>query len=228
MRLTRLMSHLAPSKAMNWVGAVDQGTTSSRFIVFDENRKTISMAQEPVTLSTPKPGWAEQDAGELLASVSKCIRRVKDDIEARYGIGSLGECLKGVGITNQRETSIAWDKEGKPIGPAIVWMDTRTKDWLKDIAYEQKGITGLPLSPYFSASKMRWILDNYPKTEGIKFGTVDSWLLWNLAEGTPHITDHTNASRTLLYSLKSHCYDKGLLTLFGIKEDSLPKILDAF
>jgi glycerol kinase len=211
-----------------WIGAIDQGTTSSRFLVFNEKQEVVAKAQVPIKLSSPKAGWTEQDPEEIIESVVKCIDMVAREIKAKYGFASLKECIKGIGLTNQRETTIGWDRETrKPIGPAIVWNDTRTKDLfpLFQCYGPFQQTTGLPLSTYFSAPKMRWLMANcrFDK-DHIEFGTVDSWVSKNLLAGYPHQTDPTNACRTLLYSLKEKTWDPKLLSLFEIPRNCLPSI----
>ncbi|NQZ13838.1 MAG: glycerol kinase GlpK [Alphaproteobacteria bacterium] len=210
--------------------ALDQGTTSSRAILFSKAGEILDVKQKELTLHYPNKGWVEQDAEDiwndtLSAARGVCDRQSANDIAA-------------IGITNQRETTIIWDREtGKPVYNAIVWQDRRTADYcqsLKDAGHEEmvSAKTGLLLDPYFSATKVNWILDNVDgarkKAEAGKlaFGTVDSFLLWRLTDGKVHATDATNASRTMLYNIVEGCWDDKLLALFDIPKSLLPDVLD--
>ena len=217
----------------NLVGAIDQGTSSSRFLVFDaDTEELVAQHQIPVENRYPKEGWCEQDPLELLESVKKCISAVYKDLEAR----KLSGLLRAVGITNQRETTVVWDGDsGRPLHNAIVWLDTRTQVTVDKIMKE-KGVTadhlkklcGLPISTYFSALKLRWLLDHIPEVSAcanLKFGTVDSWLIYNLTGGDrTHVTDVTNASRTMLMNLKTLDWDDKLLEFFQVPRGVLPTI----
>ncbi len=208
----------------------DQGTTSSRAIVFDRAGVIKSVAQKEFEQLFPKPGWVEHDPNEIWSSQAAVAA------EAITKIGINGKNISAIGITNQRETTIVWDKEtGDPIYNAIVWQDRRTAKYcdtlkeqnLQDMIREK---TGLVIDAYFSGTKVKWILDNVDgareKAEAGKlaFGTVDSWLIWKLTRGEKHVTDITNASRTLLYNIKDCCWDKELLELFTIPESMLPEV----
>lgn len=213
-----------------YVLTLDQGTTSSRAILFNENGKIVSLAQKEFKQFYPQPGWVEHDPMEIWSSQASVIAEavLKEKIKP--------EEIAAIGITNQRETTIVWNKEtGKPVYNAIVWQDRRTSaqcDLLKrknlDAIIREK--TGLVLDAYFSATKIQWILDN---VEGARekahqgklaFGTVDSWLAWNLTEGALHITDVSNASRTMLYNINTLSWDEELLDIFQIPSGMLPQV----
>jgi len=208
----------------------DQGTTSSRAIVFDHQGTIKSVAQKEFEQIFPKPGWVEHDPNEIWSSQAAVAA------EAITKIGINGLNIAAIGITNQRETVIIWDREtGEPIYNAIVWQDRRTAkycDSLKEQGHAEmiRNKTGLVIDAYFSGTKVKWILDNVEgareKAEAGKlaFGTVDSWLIWKLTRSEKHVTDVTNASRTLLYNIKECCWDKELLELFNIPESILPKV----
>jgi len=213
-----------------YILSLDQGTTSSRAIIFNHEGEIVSIAQKEFTQIYPKSGWVEHNPREIWSSQIAVIAEalVKGEIKSAD--------IAAIGITNQRETTIVWDREtGKPIHNAIVWQDRRTAaycDELKEQGYEQKirEKTGLLIDSYFSATKIRWILNN---VEGAKerakegkllFGTVDSWLIYNLTDGEKHVTDVTNASRTMLYNISEMQWDKELLDLFEIPESMLPAV----
>jgi len=210
--------------------AIDQGTTSSRAIIFDKKGNIKSVAQKEFTQYYPKPGWVEHDAHEIWSSQAGVIAEAltKADLKAKS--------VAAIGITNQRETTIIWDREtGQPIYNAIVWQDRRTSDFcseLKRKGHEEiiKEKTGLLLDAYFSGTKIKWILDNVAgareKAEDGKllFGTVDSWLVWKLTDGKTHITDITNASRTLLFNIHTKKWDDELLSLLDIPKALLPEV----
>ncbi|MDO4198723.1 MAG: glycerol kinase GlpK [Erysipelotrichaceae bacterium] len=212
-----------------YVIAIDQGTTSSRCIVFDEKQKVVKKAQKEIENFFPHPGWVEQDANEIWLSVLSVLSQVFADGEIKP------EEIVSIGITNQRETTVIWDKvTGIPVYHAIVWQSRQTSDIvqkLKDDGYEPliKEKTGLVLDPYFSASKIKWIRDN---VKGVKdnpnllFGTIDSYLLWKLTCGEVHATDVTNASRTLLFNIHTLDWDDELLKIFDIPRSMLPEIKD--
>jgi glycerol kinase len=217
----------------NYVGAIDQGTTSTRFIVFDQGGRIISCAQKEHRQIYPQPGWVEHDPEEIWRATQAAVDRALQ----QAGLG--GADLAAVGITNQRETTVLWNrKTGKPVMNAIVWQDTRVADYVSK--YSSAGgvdrfrsRTGLPLSTYFSNLKIRWILDHVPgirvEAEGgdILFGTIDTFLIWHLtgrADSGLHITDVTNASRTQLMNLRTLNWDKNLLREFEIPEAMLPRI----
>lgn len=213
-----------------YILALDQGTSSSRAIVFNEKGEACSVAQKEFTQIFPRPGWVEHDPREIWSSQSGVIA------EAITKIGINGLDIAGIGITNQRETTIVWDAAtGEPVYNAIVWQDRRTSqycDSLKEQGLTEKirSKTGLLLDAYFSGTKVRWILENVPgareKAEKgeLRFGTVDTWLIWNLTRGEVHVTDVTNASRTLLFNIHTLEWDSELLELFGIPASMLPRV----
>lgn len=210
--------------------ALDQGTTSSRCIIFNKKGDIISMAQKEFTQYFPKSGWVEHDANEIWASQMGVMAEAmaKNSLEA--------EDIAAIGITNQRETTIVWDKEtGEPVCPAIVWQCRRTADYVEQLKAEGydkviKEKTGLVVDPYFSATKLKWILDHTEDArkraqEGtLLFGTVDTWLIYKLTRGHVFATDVTNASRTMLYNIHELCWDKELLEKFDIPEKMLPEV----
>lgn len=211
---------------MRLIGALDQGTSSTRFILFDESGSIIGQSQKEHKQIMPKPGWVEHDALEIWENTKSVIREVISKIDINQ--------LSAIGITNQRETTVVWDKNtGKPLHNAIVWQDTRTQTFLDSISDEDKKSitfkTGLTIAPYFSGSKMNWLIKNVPAISNAVskgnalFGTIDSWLLWNLTEGI-HKTDVTNASRTLLMNLETLDWDEDLLELFSVPRSALPEI----
>ena len=216
----------------NFVLAIDQGTTSSRTIIFNSNYDIVAQTQEEFTQYFPNSGWVEHDPLEIWQSTLNTAKKAL--LEANLDAAQIA----AIGITNQRETTIIWDREtGKPVYNAIVWQDRRTADMcqkLIDNGCETRitNKTGLLLDPYFSASKVAWILDN---VDGVRqraekgelaFGTVDSWLIWNLTEGQSHFTDATNASRTMLYNIHTGDWDDELLALFNIPRSLLPEVQD--
>ena len=212
-----------------YVGAIDQGTTSTRFIIFDHAGKIVSSAQREHTQITPRPGWVEHDAAEVWDATIAVVRG------AMAAASITASDLVAVGITNQRETTLVWDEvSGEPLANAIVWQDTRTDDICTELAGDQgpgrfRDITGLPLATYFSGPKLRWLLDNVPAVRAAadagtaRFGTMDSWIIWKLTGR--HATDVTNASRTMLMSLDTLEWDDGLLAAMGIPRSVLPEIL---
>ena len=213
--------------------ALDQGTTSSRCIIFNKEGNIVSMAQREFEQFFPKSGWVEHDADEIWASQASVMAEVmaKSSITASE--------LAAIGITNQRETTIVWEKDtGKPIYNAIVWQCRRTADYVEELKAEGydkiiREKTGLIVDPYFSATKIKWILENVEgaKERALKgellFGTVDTWLLYKLTMGRVHATDVTNASRTMLYNIQELCWDKELLEKFDIPECMLPEVKDS-
>lgn len=213
-----------------YIVALDQGTTSSRTIVFDHDGNIASVAQKEFTQIFPQPGWVEHCPREIWSSQASTI------IEALVKGNISTEDVAAVGITNQRETTIVWDAEtGEPVYNAIVWQDGRTAAFCSEsglLQQEQKirEKTGLILNPYFSASKIRWILDHVEgareKAEAgkLRFGTVDTWLIWNLTKGRKHVTDVSNASRTLLYNIHTLDWDDELLALFDIPRSMMPEV----
>jgi glycerol kinase len=216
-----------------YVGSIDQGTTSTRFIVFDRKGEIICLDQKEHEQLYPKPGWVEHDPMEIRRNIESVIAG------ALHKKGLSARDLAAVGITNQRETTMVWDrKTGNPMHNAVVWMDTRTDQLVSAFARDGgkdrlRAKTGLPLATYFSGFKLRWLLDHVPgaqkKAEAgdLLFGTMDSWTLWNLTGGTDgglHLTDVTNASRTLLMNLETLDWDDELLRLFDIPRACLPEI----
>jgi len=216
-----------------YILAFDQGTTSSRAIIFDQEGKAISTTQREFKQIFPKPGWVEHDPNEIWSTqigvAAEAVSKSKlksDDIEA-------------IGITNQRETTVVWDKEtGEPIYNAIVWQDRRTSDYcdeLRAAGHEDmiREKTGLVIDSYFVATKVKWILENVDgakekaKKGKLLLGTIDSWLVWNLSGGESHITDITNASRSMLYNINSLEWDEELLNLFEIPKSMLPKVVES-
>ncbi len=220
--------------AGEYVGAIDQGTTSSRFIVFDRRGAIVSVAQKEHRQIYPRPGWVEHDPAEIMETTHEVIG-------AALGRANLSaEDLAAVGITNQRETTLLWDRAtGRPLHNALVWQDTRVDQLVAALAREGgqdrfRALTGLPLATYFSGLKLHWLLEHVPgaraKAEAGEalFGTVDSWLVWNLTggpHGGAHVTDVTNASRTQLMNLASCEWDDALLASFGIPRACLPRIV---
>jgi len=216
---------------MGFILAFDQGTTSSRALVFDHGGNVRSVAQKEFRQLFPQPGWVEHDGNEIWAS------QLGVAMEAIAGAGLTAADIVAIGITNQRETTLVWDRgTGRPICNAIVWQDRRTAgqceqmkaDWLEPFFRER---TGLVLDPYFSGTKLAWILDNVPGAQvraergELAFGTVDSWLVWNLTGGERHVTDASNASRTLLYNIHRGEWDSDLLKALRIPAALLPEIV---
>ncbi len=216
----------------HYILAIDQGTTSSRAIVFSAQGLPIARAQQEFKQYFPKDGWVEHDGEEIWLTTLKVCR------EALQSSGLKVSEIAAIGITNQRETTLVWDAEtGTPIHPAIVWQDRRTADYcasLKEAGHEAMvaAKTGLLIDPYFSATKLRWILENVPGAREraergeLRFGTVDSFLLWRLSGGKSHKTDATNASRTSLFNIHTQSWDPELLELFDIPRSLLPEVLD--
>jgi len=210
--------------------ALDQGTTSSRAVVFDHMGQIRSVAQREFTQIFPQPGWVEHDPSEIWATQAAVAA------EATAKIGINGTNIKAIGITNQRETTIVWNREtGEPVYNAIVWQDRRTASSCDKLKQEGqtdmiRSKTGLVIDAYFSASKIRWILDNVEgarnKAEAgeLAFGTVDSWLVWKFTRGQVHATDVTNASRTMLFNIKTQQWDDELIALFDIPKSMLPVV----
>lgn len=216
-----------------FIAAIDQGTTSTRCIIFNHNSEIISVAQKEHRQIFPRPGWVEHDPIEIWKNTREVIHNAIRKAGIPYSD------LDSFGVTNQRETTIAWNRRsGLPVTHAIVWQDTRTDEICKRMASEGgmdrfRPKTGLPLATYFSGPKMIWMLDNINglreavRTGDILFGTADSWLIWNLTGGSQggiHITDVTNASRTMLMNLETLSWDEGLLDQFGIPRQALPQI----
>ena len=216
-----------------YIMALDAGTTSNRAILFDKGGNIVSVAQREFTQYYPKPGWVEHDANEIWSSMLGVA------VEAIAKIGVSAEDVAGIGITNQRETTIVWDKEtGEPVYNAIVWQCRRTSqycDTLKEKGLEEsfRKKTGLVIDAYFSATKLRWILEN---VDGVReraekgellFGTVDTWLIWKLTHGRVHVTDYSNASRTMLFNINTLEWDDDILKELGIPKAMLPEVKDS-
>ena len=217
---------------MTHILAIDQGTTSSRAILFDAALRPVATAQQEFAQHYPAPGWVEHDPADLWASVRACVQGVL----AKAGVAASG--IAAIGITNQRETTLVWDRAtGAAIHPAIVWQDRRTADTCAALkAAGHEGLitarTGLLLDPYFSATKAAWVLDHVPGARAraeageLAFGTVDSWLIWNLTAGRLHSTDATNASRTMLYDIGRGAWDADLCGLLRVPMAMLPQVHD--
>ena len=215
-----------------FIGSLDQGTSSTRFMIFDHSGKVVGQHQLEHRQILPQAGWVEHDATEIWLRTQEVITG------ALKQAGILGSQLAGIGITNQRETTVVWDSQtGLPLSNAIVWQDTRTAEYLGGISSQLTAEitykTGLAVAPYFSASKMNWLLTNVPAVKAAiatgtaRFGTIDTWLLWNLSgglNGGVYLTDVTNASRTLLMNLETLTWDSQLLELFEIPLEALPEI----
>jgi glycerol kinase len=215
---------------MKYILAIDQGTSSSRCILYNKETQPVAVAQQEFRQIYPQPGWVEHDAEEIWQSQANVIKQVMKEKDLKPSD------IAGIGITNQRETTVIWDRQtGKPIHNAIVWQDRRTADEcirLKGVGKEPliQAKTGLLLDAYFSATKIKWLLDNVEDARAkaergdLAFGTVDSWLVWNLTQGKLHITDVSNASRTLLYNIEELRWDQELLALFDIPPALLPTV----
>ena len=213
-----------------YILAIDQGTTSSRAIVFDHSGMMKGVAQQEFQQIFPQPGWVEHDPSEIWSSQLQVL----NDALTNAGIGA--QDLAAIGITNQRETAVVWERQtGKPLCNAIVWQDRRTATICDDLkARDLEGMirdkTGLVIDAYFSATKWKWILDNVPgagekaRRGELAFGTVESWLIWNLTGGKVHVTDVTNASRTMLFNIHTLEWDPELLDLFGIPRSVIPEV----
>ncbi len=216
---------------MSYVLALDQGTTSSRALVFDAAGDLRGLAQRELPQHYPQPGWVEHDPDAIWRTQLACAH------EALARAGLAARDIAAVGITNQRETTLLWERAtGRPVANAIVWQDRRTAaacNALKAAGHEPdvRARTGLVFDPYFSATKLAWLLDHVPGARAraergeLAFGTVDSWLVWQLTRGALHVTDHTNASRTLLYDLARGDWDDALLALFGVPRSVLPRVV---
>ena len=218
---------------MSFLLALDQGTTSSRAIIFNEHGQVQATAQRETHIQTPHSGWVEQDAQEIWSTQIAVVQ------QALASARILAKDIKAIGLTNQRETTVVWDKRtGQPLAPAIVWQDRRATEWcgqltqqnLNDLIHKK---TGLRIDPYFSAGKLVWLLEH---TQGLRelaeqghvaFGTIDSWLVWNLTQGAEHVIEASNASRTMLMNLQQQAWDEELLELFDIPLSVLPKIISS-
>lgn len=210
--------------------ALDQGTTSSRAIIFNHKGEIVETGQKEFEQFFPKPGWVEHDANEIWTSILSCISEAlrKSDVNP--------EQIAGIGITNQRETTVVWDKQtGKPIHKAIVWQSRQTQEicnQLRESGYNDifRNKTGLLLDPYFSGTKVKWILDHVEgareKAENgeLLFGTMDTWLVYKLTGGKVHVTDYSNASRTLMYNIYDLKWDEELLDVLEIPSSMLPEV----
>ncbi|QIO09606.1 glycerol kinase GlpK [Acinetobacter lanii] len=216
---------------MSYLLALDQGTTSSRAIIFDEHGKVHATAQREIQIHTPHSGWVEQDAQEIWATQIAVVQ------QAIASAHLLAKDIKAIGLTNQRETTVVWDKRtGHPLAPAIVWQDRRASEWCNGLIQQQleqkiQTKTGLRIDPYFSAGKLVWLLEHI---EGLRdlanqghvaFGTIDSWLIWNLTQGAEHVIEMSNASRTMLMDLEKQQWDEELIDLFNIPKALLPQII---
>ena len=211
---------------------IDQGTTSSRVVLYDKKFQIYDLVQKEFTQYFPKEGWVEHDANEIWKDVKYLINKIlkKNKLKSNNIIS--------IGITNQRETTVIWNKKSaKPLYRAIVWQDRRTGDYCLKLKKSKKQkiiqkITGLELDPYFSATKIKWILNNVKKAKknivnnNLLFGTIDTWLLWNLTEGKSHLTDITNASRTMIFDPNKEEWSEEMLKIFGISKKILPKVVE--
>ncbi len=216
-----------------YILSIDAGTTSSRAIIFDNQGNQVALAQHEFTQIFPQKSWVEHDAIEIWNTQLRAIN------EAIIDANIQADQIVSIGITNQRETTVIWDrKTGQPVYNAIVWQDRRTAAFcqeLSDAGHAQTFLdkTGLVLDAYFSGTKVKWILDHDPELRQraldgtLAFGTIDSWLIWNLTGGQTHVTDVTNASRTLLYNIHDLCWDKQLLTILDIPEQLLPQVQES-
>ena len=212
----------------SYIGAIDQGTTSTRFILFDQAGREIASSQREHRQYFPRPGWVEHDPEEIWLRTGDVIR----DTLKKSGVQ--GEQIAALGITNQRETSLVWDAEtGRPLYNAIVWQDTRTTAIIERLNASHRMLTertGLPPATYFSASKLTWLIENVPEIASsmergsARFGTIDSWLIWKLTGQAIHATDVTNASRTLLMNIRSCEWDTELLDIWQVPSSCLPRI----
>lgn len=216
---------------MGYIMALDAGTTSNRCILFNEKGEIVSVAQKEFTQIFPHPGWVEQDASEIWST------QLGVAVEAMSKIGVSANEIHAIGIANQRETTIVWDKTtGEPVYHAVVWQCRRTSEFCDEL--KERGLTklfrdktGLVIDAYFSATKLKWILDQVPgareraRRGELLFGTVDTWLLWKLTKGRVHATDYSNASRTMMYNINELCWDKEILDILDIPECMLPKVM---
>ena len=215
---------------MKYIMALDQGTTSSRCILFDHFGNICVSVQKEFRQIFPHPGWVEHDAMEIWNTTLEVSRAAMEKLQVT------ASDIAAIGITNQRETTVVWDKEtGEPIANAIVWQCRRTSDIIDDLVAKGYGPmiqkkTGLVPDAYFSGSKIKWLLDNVPGARKranagkLLFGTIDTWLIWKLTNGEVHVTDYTNASRTMIYNIKDLCWDKDLLKILDIPECMLPEV----
>ncbi len=217
---------------MSYILAIDQGTSSSKAVLFDEEFYQVAVSQEEFRQIYPNPGRVEHDPRDIILSTMSSVENVVSDARVSY------REIEAIGITNQRETVVAWDAiTGQPLCNAIVWQDRRTTERCKELR-EKFGEkihlkTGLMPDPYFSATKMEWMLQNVPavqeaaKRRTLRFGTIDSWLVWNLTREKRFVCDYSNASRTMLFNIQELKWDRELLDMFGIDEEFLPKVVDS-
>ncbi|NNH26264.1 glycerol kinase GlpK [Acinetobacter terrestris] len=218
---------------MSYLLALDQGTTSSRAIIFNEHGQVQATAQREIQIKTPHSGWVEQDAQEIWTTQIAVVQ------QALASARILAKDIKAIGLTNQRETTVVWDKRNsKPLAPAIIWQDRRATEWCNQLTQQNlqdkiQHKTGLRIDPYFSAGKLVWLLENVAGLRAlaeqghVAFGTVDSWLMWNLTQGAEHVIEASNASRTMLMNLQTQTWDEELLELFNIPRSVLPKIISS-
>ncbi len=216
-------------KEKQYVIALDQGTTSSRAIIFDRQQNIVSIAQKEFTQYFPRPGWVEHDPLEIYRSQIQVME------EALKKSGISPREVAAIGITNQRETTIVWNRHtGQPVYPAIVWQCRRTAEICEDLIGRGLSVpvrekTGLIIDAYFSGTKIKWILENVPGAKemaergDLLFGTVDTWLVWNMTGGKAHVTDYTNASRTMLFNIRSLTWDQEILRILDIPQSMLPR-----
>ncbi|HZB94303.1 MAG TPA: glycerol kinase GlpK [Stellaceae bacterium] len=221
-----------PAARPAYILAIDQGTTSTRAVLFDAEAQPCAQAQQELAQHYPQPGWVEHDAEEIWQATLATARKVLS------GRGLGARDIAAIGITNQRETTVLWERRtGRPIARAIVWQDRRTAERCAELQSRHHGAlvqerTGLVIDPYFSATKIAWLLDNVPGAREaasrgeLAFGTIDSFLLWRLTGGAVHATDATNAARTLLYDIHRRCWDDELLALFRVPRALLPEVRD--
>lgn len=225
------VSDKVASFPMKYILSLDQGTTSSRAVLLNHRAQIVSMEQMEFAQHYPQPGWVEHDASDIwntqITCAQNCLRKA----------GVAAQEVAAIGVTNQRETTVIWDcRTGEPVAPAIVWQDRRTAPFCTEL--QRRGVevlvrekTGLRIDPYFSATKIRWILDHHPglmqraEKGELAFGTIDTWLIWNLTGGRVHATDITNASRTMLCNLATGQWDDELLDIFGVPASLLPEIV---
>ncbi|HCP95936.1 MAG TPA: glycerol kinase, partial [Anaerovibrio sp.] len=208
--------------AKKYVMALDAGTTSNRAIIFDENSKIVGVSQKEFTQIFPQPGWVEHDADEIWSTMTTVMK------EALEESGLSANDISAIGITNQRETTVVWDKNtGRPVYNAIVWQSRQTASIAEDLkkkglTEEFKNKTGLTIDAYFSGTKITWILEHVEGTRAraeagdLLFGTIDTWLIWKLTGGKVHVTDYSNASRTLMYNIKELKWDEQLLSYLKV------------
>ena len=218
---------------MSYLLALDQGTTSSRAIIFNEQGQVQATAQRETRIHTPQSGWVEQDAQEIWSSQIAVVQ------QALASARILAKDIKAIGLTNQRETTVVWDKRtGQPLAPAIIWQDRRAFEWCNQLLQQNlkdkiQSKTGLRIDPYFSAGKLVWLLEHVnglrtlAEQGHVAFGTIDSWLIWNLTQGAQHVIEVSNASRTMLMNLSTQKWDEELLDLFNIPSALLPKIINS-